>query len=89
MHYQDVIERMSPEIYQRLRRAVELGHWPDGSRLTAEQREHTLQAVIAWGEKHLPAEERVGYIDKGHKAGDSCDDPAELPLTWRDSPEQG
>jgi hypothetical protein len=41
-----------------------------------------MQAVIAWGEQHLPPEQRVGFIDKGHKAGDSCDEPQ--PLNWQD-----
>ncbi|TDG11936.1 DUF1315 family protein [Seongchinamella unica] len=83
MDYQQLIESMTPEIYQNLRRAVELGKWQNGQKLTPEQRQHAMQAVIAWGERHLPETERVGYIDKGHKAGDSCDDPAETPLNWK------
>ena len=53
------------------------------SALTPEQRQTSLRAVIAWGEQHLPEEQRVGYIDKGHKEGDSCDDPAPEPLNWK------
>ena len=84
MDYQQMIDSMSPEIYQSLKRSVELGKWPDGKPLTPEQRQHALQAIIAWGEKHLPQEQRVGYIDKGHKAGDSCDDPLETTLNWKE-----
>ena len=83
MDYQQMIESMTPEMYQNLRRAVELGKWPDGQQLSPEQKQNALQAVIAWGERHLPETERVGYIDKGHKAGDSCDDPAATPLNWK------
>lgn len=79
-----MIDSMSPEIYQSLKRSVELGKWPDGKPLTPEQRQHAMQAIIAWGEKHLPQEQRVGYIDKGHKAGDSCDDPLETTLNWKE-----
>ena len=82
MDYQQLINAMTPDLYRRLRRAVEVGKWPDGQALTPEQRESALQAVIAWGEKHLPEEERVGYIDRGHKAGDQCSDPEETPLNW-------
>ena len=83
MDYQQMIETMTPEMYRNLRRAVELGKWPDGQALSPEQKLNAMQAVIAWGERHLPEAERVGYIDKGHKAGDSCDDPAETPLNWK------
>lgn len=83
MDYQQMIETMTPELYRSLRRAVELGKWPDGRQLSAEQKQHAMQAVIAWGQRHLPESERVGYIDKGHKAGDSCDDPGETPLNWK------
>ena len=77
-----MIETMSPEIYRSLQQSLEIGRWPDGKPMTPEQRENALQAVIAWGERHLPPGERVGYIDKGHKAGDTCDDPVETPLNW-------
>jgi len=84
MDYQQLIETMSPDIYQSLKRSLEVGKWPDGKPLTPAQRESAMQAVIAWGEKHLPATERVGYIDKGRKAGDSCDDPQETLINWKD-----
>jgi hypothetical protein len=83
MDYQKIIESMSPEVYQNLRRAVELGKWPDGRLLTREQRENAMQAIIAWGQRHLQREDQPGYIDKGHKAGDSCDEPEETPLNWK------
>ena len=84
MDYQQTIENMSPEVYQRLVRAIELGRWPDGKVLTPEQRAHAMQAVIAWGELHLPAQERVGYIEKKQKDGEQCDEPLETPLQWRE-----
>ena len=90
MDYTQMIEGMSLEIYQSLKRSVELGKWPDGKRLTTDQRENAMQAIIAWGEKHLGETERVGFIDKGHKEGDTCDDPVagddpvEMPLNWKE-----
>ena len=84
MDYTQMIDTMSAEIYQSLKRSVELGKWPDGRRLTVEQRENAIQAIIAWGEKHLEEVDRVGYIDKGHKAGDKCDSPLETPLNWKE-----
>ena len=84
MDYQQLIKTMTPAIYQGLKRAVEVGKWPDGRRLTPQQRRETLQAVIAWGELHLPENERVGFIDKGSKAGETCDEPGETALKWLD-----
>ena len=83
MNYLQLIDTMTPEIYHRLKRSVEIGKWPDGKPLTPTQRTEALQAVIAWGELHLPRSEQVGIIDKRHKAGDSCDDPLETTLKWQ------
>ncbi|MEL7884476.1 YeaC family protein [Serratia marcescens] len=48
MDVKDLIVAMTPEIYQRLVQAVELGKWPDGVALTPEQKENSLQAVMLW-----------------------------------------
>jgi uncharacterized protein YeaC (DUF1315 family) len=84
MDYQQLVDTMTPEIYRKLKLSVESGKWPDGKPLTPKQRESTLQAIILWGRSHLEEHERVGYIDRGHKAGDVCDDPEEKPLAWKD-----
>ena len=83
MDYQQLIDNMSPQIYRSLKRSVEIGKWPDGRTLTREQRETTMRAMIAWGEKHLPEEERVGYIDKQHKAGIVVTTPWKCPLNGK------
>jgi uncharacterized protein YeaC (DUF1315 family) len=83
MDYLELVAGMTPEIYRSLKRSVELGKWPDGRALSPDQRQQAMQAIIAWGELHLPESERVGFIDKGHKAGDSCDEPAVTPLKWQ------
>ncbi len=84
MNYLQLIETMSPEIYQSLLRSVALGKWPDGKILTDEQRENAMQAVIAWGERHLAEQDRVGYIEPRQIVEDSCDMHRETPLTWKE-----
>ena len=84
MDYVQLIATMSPEIYQSLIRSVELGKWPDGRPVTPQQRENAMQAIIAWGESHLSEQDRVGYIEKKEKVGDSRDAPLETPLNWKD-----
>ncbi|MCP3749349.1 MULTISPECIES: YeaC family protein [Pseudomonas] len=60
--FAQMIENITPEIYQSLKLAVELGKWADGRKLTTEQKELSLQAVIAWELQNLPEEERTGYM---------------------------
>ncbi|NWN92333.1 DUF1315 family protein [Marinobacter adhaerens] len=74
MTYEELIERLDPNVYQSLRQSVQLGKWPDGRRLTPQQREISLEAVIYYENLHnIPEEERVGYLDRGSKAGTACD----------------
>ena len=60
--FAQMIENITPDIYESLKLAVEIGKWSDGRKLTAEQRELSLQAMIAWEIKNLPEEERTGYM---------------------------
>lgn len=68
MTYEELIERLDPAVYQSLRRAVELGKWPDGRALSEEQRSICMEAVIYYENKHdTPDVERVGFIDRERK----------------------
>ncbi|HEY8386451.1 MAG TPA: DUF1315 family protein [Porticoccaceae bacterium] len=86
MNYQELVKNLTPEIYENLKRAVELGKWPNGERLTQEQRETCLQAVIAWDMLHKPEQERVGYIhtEKHDHCGSDGSDDQDMPrpLKW-------
>ena len=62
--FEALLAGMTPEIHESLKLAVELGKWPSGERLTREQVELCLQAVIAWDVRNLPEHERVAYIDR-------------------------
>lgn len=60
--FAQMIENITPEIYESLKLAVEIGKWADGRKLTSEQRELSLQAVIAWEMQNLPEDQRTGYM---------------------------
>ncbi len=78
MDFENILQMMTPEVHEGLRSAVEIGRWPDGTRLSPDQRELCMQAVIAWEARNLPPEDRVGHIDRGSKAeGELCATPAE------------
>ena len=85
MEFEQLLSSINPEIYANLKRAVELGKWPDGRVLTPEQRQMSLQAVIAYEAKHLPEDERSGYIPpRAKKTSCETPDPQEpTPLQWR------
>jgi uncharacterized protein YeaC (DUF1315 family) len=84
MDYLELIETMSPEVYRNLLRSVEIGKWPDGKPVTPAQRENAMQAIIAWGELHLPEEERVGFVRPKEETARRCDTPGEAPLKWQE-----
>lgn len=85
MDLQQLLGSLTPEIYENLKRAVELGKWPDGRRISAEQRALCMQAVIAWEHKHLPPEQHTGYIEpEPHTqcGTDDHDHDEPQPLKW-------
>ena len=63
-----LISNITQDVYVSLKLAVEIGKWPDGRKLTQEQKELSLQAVIAWELKNLPEEERTGFMN-GQECG--------------------
>lgn len=86
MNFDDMIASITPEIYERLKTAIELGKWPDGTLLTKQQLESSMQAIIAYDHHNHSDENSVGYIDRGKKEeGELCDDDAAKPLKFLDS----
>ena len=88
MDYRQLIETMTPEVYDSLKRAVELGKWPNGERLSAEQRTLCLEAVIAYDHRHKPEDERVGFVhtqkhDHCGGSGDVAGLDEPQPLKWK------
>ncbi|MRI35276.1 DUF1315 domain-containing protein [Endozoicomonas sp. OPT23] len=62
MQFQDLLKQITPEIYSVMKESLELSRWPNGDKITPEQRDNTLQALIAWEHDNLPEEERIGYM---------------------------
>lgn len=65
MNFERMIEQLTPQMYEGLKRGVELGKWPDGRPLSAEQRELCLEAILRFEARHNVApEQRTGHIDR-------------------------
>lgn len=81
MDHKALIESLSSTTVSQFKVALELGKWPDGRRLGEEQKSACLQAIIYWECRHLPEEQRTGFIHRGPKEdGDRCSDPQVLHL---------
>lgn len=84
--FDELIDGMTLEVWHNMRTAVETGRWPDGRRISDEQRALSMQAVIAWEIRNLPEEERSGYIASQCESADgaSLEQPVDLRPPQRD-----
>ncbi|MBU2977035.1 DUF1315 family protein [Alteromonas sp. C1M14] len=65
MNIDALLAAMTPTVYARLRQAVETGKWPDGTVLSEEQRESSMQAVLLYQSKIEKSSEHMTVNDKG------------------------
>ena len=61
-------QALDEQAYQALKQALELSKWPNGDRLTSEQKEICMQTIISYEALHLTEEERSGYMPSGCKS---------------------
>lgn len=74
MTLEQLIQSLTPEVYENLKNAVETGRWPNGVTLQDDQRELCLEAILRYEVAHdVPEEERVGFIAGGCKSGQDDD----------------
>tara|TARA_A100001388_G_scaffold184929_1_gene138797 strand:+ start:358 stop:603 length:246 start_codon:yes stop_codon:yes gene_type:complete len=57
----DLMKTITPDIYERFKKAIETGKWNDGTPLTEDQKAITLRAIILYEQVHLREHERVGF----------------------------
>jgi uncharacterized protein YeaC (DUF1315 family) len=81
MNIDDLIASMTPEIYNNMKEAVELGRWGDGRAMTPEQKEFSIEAMIRYEDKNnIPETERVGYVDMTNKKNKKKDQGDTQPI---------
>jgi uncharacterized protein YeaC (DUF1315 family) len=70
---QQLVQAMTPQIYENLRTAVEIGKWPDGTALSDEQKSNSLQAVLMYqarveqSEEHMTVGKNGEVVHKSHQ----------------------
>jgi hypothetical protein len=57
MDFRAMVAALSPETYQKLLDAVATGRWADGAELSEQQREQTMQLVMAYQAQILKSDE--------------------------------
>lgn len=86
---EELLNSITPDIYQQLKLAVEIGKWGNGTPISKEQRALCMQAMIAYEEKHVSPEARTAYIPPrehthcGSTQGSVADD-SEQPLNFKE-----
>jgi len=65
MNLASLLSAMSPDVYERLRSAVETGKWPDGTVLNEEQRAKCMQAVLLYQSKVQKSTEHMTVNEQG------------------------
>jgi hypothetical protein len=64
MNLEQLLSSITPEIYQNLKSSVELGRWPNGRKLTKEQKALCLEAMIYFENKSgMDDQSRTGYLE--------------------------
>jgi len=62
MTFDEIIDQLTPDIYQELKEVVATGKWLDGRKLSSEQSKHSLQAIIAYEARHVDEIDHTGVI---------------------------
>ena len=65
MNINALLNSLTPEVYERLRQAVETGKWPDGTPLSDEQKASSMQAVMLYQAKIEKSSEHMTVNESG------------------------
>ena len=77
----DLIKTITPDIYERFKKAIETGKWNDRTPLTEDQKAITLRAIILYEQVHLLEHERVGFTGSNNCGKKVASDQV---LKWSD-----
>ncbi|WP_196138146.1 DUF1315 family protein [Aliikangiella sp. G2MR2-5] len=62
MNYQQTVSNLTPEMISKLKTAIELGKWESGEKLTSEQVESAMQAVMLWEAKNRGNQDNEPFV---------------------------
>lgn len=65
MNLEQMLATITPEVYENLKYAVETGKWQNGQKLTQEQRDNSLQLVMAYQAKIEKSNQQFTVNEQG------------------------
>lgn len=65
MNINQMAQNLTPEVYERLKTAVETGKWPDGTALDDAQRQHSMQLVMVYQSQVLKSQQHFSIGEDG------------------------
>ena len=65
---EQLIDTISPAVYENLKQALEVGKWANGASLSKSQVEYCMQLIILYESKSVPEEKRTGKDLSGCKS---------------------
>ena len=66
----ELIDNMSPEIYENLKKSIEIGKWPDGKKLNKIQLQDCMQILILYESRYFCDESKTGKMLTGCESQD-------------------
>ncbi|MBE0364248.1 hypothetical protein PULV_a1847 [Pseudoalteromonas ulvae UL12] len=66
MNIEQLVNNITPELYERLQYGAATGKWPDGTPLMPEQRDQAIQAVMLYQAKIEKSEQQFTVGADGH-----------------------
>ncbi|MBE0367566.1 DUF1315 family protein [Pseudoalteromonas sp. MMG013] len=65
MNIDSLVNNLTPELFERLQYGAATGKWPDGTILTQEQKEQTVQLVMLYQAKVAKSNEQFTINSEG------------------------
>ncbi len=77
--FEDSIKKLTPELYDTFKQALELSKWPNGTVLSKEQKQHVMQAIIAYERiNNVATQEQTGYLPSKQELREQFTQPVKI-----------
>lgn len=83
MNKDQILQAITPQIYERFKSAIEIGRWPDGNALSDEQKKLCMEAIITFEHAHLTKEQHTGYVPPKPSACESLPPEQDETIKWK------